>query len=381
MKRGVQVAFQRFAELRLIALIGFAARFPFAAESQGAAFELAVGVGGVGKGIFRIHQRVAVVRKQAEEAVLHGGMPFLFQLFEGQKAARRLAHLAARRVQVQHVEPVAAPFVAEVRLALGDLVGVVGEYVVDAAAVDIDVFAQIFHGDARAFDVPAGVAYPPGAVPFQGLVFKFRLGEPQHEVVLVALVLVFVYPFAHAHFQVFFLKVEELVVLRHLRGIEVHVAARLIGVALVHQRLDDADELVHAPGGGLHHVRPLDVQLFAVGKKCVGVKGSQLAHRLVLAPGAQKHLVFAAVGVVGKVPDVGDVHHPRHVIAQIAQRLFQHVFHQVGAQVADVCKVIHGGAAGVHLHLALLPGDKFLHLPCQRVVKFHTVLRSLFFLI
>ena len=56
---------------------------------------------------------------------------------------------------------------------------------------------------------------------------------------------------------------------------------------------------------------------------------------------------------------VRDVHHPLHGIAQIPQALFQHILHDIGAQVADVGIVIHRGAAGVHLHMAGGVGDEF----------------------
>ena len=86
------------------------------------------------------------------------------------------------------MHPVFAPGVAQVRLRLGDLVGMVGESVVDAAAVDVQVLPQILHGDTGALDVPAGVSHPPGGVPLEGLILELGLGEPQHKVVLVALV-------------------------------------------------------------------------------------------------------------------------------------------------------------------------------------------------
>ena len=63
------------------------------------------------------------------------------------------------------MEPVLAPGVAQVGFRLGDLVGVVGEGVVNAAAVDVQVLPQLPHGDGAALDVPAGVTQPPGGLP------------------------------------------------------------------------------------------------------------------------------------------------------------------------------------------------------------------------
>ena len=86
------------------------------------------------------------------------------------------------------MEPLGAPGVAQVALGLGDLVGVVGEGVVDAAAVEVQILAVVLHGDAGALNVPAGIAHAPGGIPLQGLILKLGLGEPEDEVVLVALV-------------------------------------------------------------------------------------------------------------------------------------------------------------------------------------------------
>ena len=62
---------------------------------------------------------------------------------------------------MQDVEPVVAPLVAEIRLGLGYLVRVVREGVVNAAAVEVKVFAVILHGDAGALNVPTGIAHAP----------------------------------------------------------------------------------------------------------------------------------------------------------------------------------------------------------------------------
>ena len=56
--------------------------------------------------------------------------------------------------------------------------------------------------------------------------------------------------------------------------------------------------------------------------------------------------------------DVGDVHDAQYVIACVAQVFFQHILHDIGAQVADVGVVIDGRAAGIHLHLARLVGGE-----------------------
>ncbi len=152
--------------------------------------------------------------------------------------------------------------------------------------------------------------------------------------------------------------VEDIVPLQ-LGGVKVHVAPRHIGVAFVQQALHQLDELVDEPGGGLDHVGGLDVQLTAVVKEGVGVVLGDLHHRLVLPLGSLEHLILPGVGVGGQMAHVGDVHHPVHVVAVVAQEFFQHVLHDVGAQVADVGEVVHRGTAGVHLHMAGGVSGKF----------------------
>ena len=63
-------------------------------------------------------------------------------------------------------------------------------YVVNAACVNVDVLAKVFHAHGGTFDVPAGIAASPGGIPCHSLIFKFGFGKPKHEVSGVALVFV-----------------------------------------------------------------------------------------------------------------------------------------------------------------------------------------------
>ena len=77
-----------------------------------------------------------------------------------------------------------------------------GERVVDTAAVQVKVFAEVVHGYSGAFDVPSGITYSPRAVPFQLLILEFGFGEPQNKVGLVALSLVLFNALSNAYFKV-----------------------------------------------------------------------------------------------------------------------------------------------------------------------------------
>ena len=247
----------------------------------------------------------------------------------------------------------------EVALALRDLVRVVREGVVHAAAVQVEVFAVVLHRNAGALDVPARISDAPGGIPLERLILELGLREPEDEVVLVLLVLILLHAFAHADGEVFLVVVIEDIVARELARVEVHIAAGDIGVAGVEQLRDDLDIIVDQARCGLDDVGALDVELLTVGEERVGIELGDLHDGLVLALGALDHLVLALVGVARQVADVGDVHDAVHAVARKAQVLFQHVLHDVGAQVADVGKVVHGRTAGVHLHMVRRMGLEF----------------------
>ena len=70
---------------------------------------------------------------------------------------------------------------------------------------------------------------------------------------------------------------------------------------------------------------------------------------------------------------VGDVHDPVDAVSGVAQVFLQHILHDIAAEVADVGKVIHRGAAGVHLHVAGGVGGEFSFLMGSGVVKIHNI--------
>ena len=269
------------------------------------------------------------------------------------------------------MEPVIAPLVTQIAFRLGDLIGVVGESIVNAAGVDIQILPQMLDGNAGAFDMPAGIAHAPRRVPFQRLILELALGEPENEVVLVFLIGVLFHALPDAYREIFLVMVVEDVILLQSGGVKVHVAPGEIGTAFVQQGLHHVDILADAVGRRLHHVGTLDVQLVAVGKKGVGIVFRDLHDGLVLPPGALEHLVLAGIGVGSQMADVSDVHDPLDVIAQIPQGLFQHIFHNVGAQVADVGVMVHRGAAGVHFHQIRVVGNKQLLFMGQGIVQIH----------
>jgi len=67
------------------------------------------------------------------------------------------------------MEPVRTPLVTEKSLALCNFVCVVGESVVNAAAVNVKIFTAVLVADARTFNVPARITDTPRTLPLEFL--------------------------------------------------------------------------------------------------------------------------------------------------------------------------------------------------------------------
>ncbi len=133
-------------------------------------------------------QLAAVVRlqhEQPDDRQVVGGEHVLGEL----EVAERLAHLLGVDLQHAAVQPVGRERHAGRRLGLRDLVLVVREDEVAAAAVDVEGQAELHLRHRRALDVPAGAALAPRARPVR----LARLGGlPEREVERVALAVVVV---------------------------------------------------------------------------------------------------------------------------------------------------------------------------------------------
>ncbi len=186
-----------------------------------------------------------MARQQGPADHLAGDL--LHQLVHQQDVAQALGHLLPVHIQEAVVHPVPGqrPVVRVGADALGDLVLVVGEDQVVAAAVDVDgKRAQGLLDHGRAFQVPAGTARAPGAVPHR---LTGLGGLPQHEIGGVALVGLDLDPGAGD--LVFEGLARERAVIGETRDVEQHVILGLIGAAGLHQPADDVEHLRDMGGG------------------------------------------------------------------------------------------------------------------------------------
>ena len=113
------------------------------------------------------------------------------EIAQREEIAERLRHLLAVHDQVLGVQPEAHEGFAGGGSACGDFVFVVREGQVDAAGVDVQRFAEIFHGHGGALDVPAGTAGADARLPEMFAGFgRF----PESEIAGVVFFVAIVYP-------------------------------------------------------------------------------------------------------------------------------------------------------------------------------------------
>ncbi len=219
--------------------------------------------------------------------------------------------------------------------ALRDLVLVVREDQVEAAAVDVEGLAQRVLAHRRAFDVPAGPAAAPRAVP-AGLVRGRRL--PQHEIAGVFLVGRDLD--AGAGDQVGAAAPRQRAVFGVGGDAEQRMPLGGVGVARGDQPLDQRDHLLDVFGGAR-----LDVGRQVAEHRHVGVKLCRRARRHLvdrLAAGARRG--HDLVLDIGDVADIGDV--VRAVF--VAQHAVEQVEGDDRASIADVGLVVDRRAADIH---------------------------------
>jgi hypothetical protein len=237
---------------------------------------------------------------------------------------------------------------------LGYFVLVVREDQVRAAAVDLEVHAQDRLRHGRALDVPARPALAPGRLPERVLALLARL--PEREVLRRLLELRRVVALALLH--VLERAVRELAVVRERSDAEIDVAARLVGVPALHERLDEGDDLVDRLAGLGLGVGAAEPERLGV----VDVGGRHLPGELIA-----RHAPLAG-GVVDLVVHVGDVGHEGGLVALVLEEALEQGEHHVGAGVPNVDAPVDGRAAGVDPHPGWVARLERAQLSAQRVV-------------
>ena len=298
------------------------------------------------------------MRRKHEQA--HGlGVVFGGDVAHGEEIARGLGHLLVVRVDVAVVHPVFGERLARRALGLGNLVFVMREDQVDAAAVDVKRLPEVFHAHGRALNVPAGAAHPPRAFPGR---FARFLRFPEGEIHGMALEIAHFH--ARAAFQVVQVLAGELAIAGAVRlGVEIDVAVYLVGQALVFQLFNQGDDLADVFGGARMHVRLHHAQGLGVLEVLSDIFLGDGVHGGMFLVGAANHFVV----------NVGKVLHKLDLVAHVGEKAPQGVENDKRPRVADVEIVIHRRPAGVNAHLALVDGHEFFLFARHGVENLHAV--------
>jgi len=286
---------------------------------------------------------LAVVCADQSVAQVHRAVSHLAHVVESPEVAQAFRHLLALDEEVRAVEPVAREGGVTGRaLALGDLVFVVGETQVDAAAVQVQGLAEVMDAHGAAFDMPAGAALAPGAGPAVVAVLGLG-GFPEREVGdAFAVVFVGVVGLASAvgglRLERLTVEMGEFAVVRLAGDAEVDGAVPpQVGVAVCHEVFDHGDHLGDVGGGAGLLVRGEHVE-----RRAVGVK----ALRPALGEGHEGLAGFAGLAD-GLVVHVGDVAHMPDLVPRCLENAPEDILEQEGAEVPDVRRAIDSRPAAV----------------------------------
>ena len=266
-------------------------------------------------------------------------------------------------------------------LVLRDLALVVREHQVHAAAVDVELLAQVLLPHHRALQVPAREPFAPRGRPAHDML-RLRL-LPEGEIIGGPLVGLSVEGPGAFHRGLQRPSGEDAipvipVVFLH---VEIDGAVGLVGIARVQNGLDGLDLLDDVAGGARFDGRRLHVQE-AHGLVIALRVGLDHLHGLqLLQTGLLCNLVLAFVGIVLEMAHVGDVPHITDLVAEMLQETEQDVVGHARTGMAQMGVAIDGGTAHIHPYMAGMDGNEEFLPACQGIGQIkvtHKKIRSLF---
>ena len=309
-------------------------------------------------------ERFAVVAAEQDVAHLHGGPAVFGEVFEGVEVAERLGHFSAIDHQVRDVEPSGGEVPAAGAAALGDFVFVVREDEIDAAAVEVESFAEVLADHRGALEVPAGSAFAPGGGP-EIFAILGAAGLPEHEVA-DALFFVFIgigaLGLGATELELAFIEVGELAVFRKGGDVEIDRAVLGgVGVAFGNECLDHGDLLGDVLDGTGFDVWREALEEVAVVMEFFRPEAGELRERLADALGFADRFVI----------DIGEVADMERAQAAGFEGTAEDILEDEGAEIADVGGAIDRGAAAVKAESLAIEWRDFLDFTCQGVEESH----------
>ena len=230
---------------------------------------------------------------------------------------------------------------------LGNLVFMMREDQVTAAAMEIKGFAQILHAHGRTFNMPAGTAGTPRALPCRLARFS---GFPQRKIHRITLAVINVYTRAGQHiFQITAGKLT--IVFKFFYTVE-NVAVNNITIAIVNQALNGSDDIIDMLGYTRINMRTAHIELIHYFKVGVNVAVADIIPLYALFIGSVDNLVIN----IGKVLYMG------YVIAFVLQEAADNVPGYERTRIANVRMVVRSNTANIDVGFAGMDRYEFFFL-------------------
>ena len=292
-----------------------------------------------------------------------------YQNRKSKELSAGLTHLSLVVKKELTMAPVVDPGLTCCSLALGNFIGVVHRNCVDATAMDIEMLSQILHAHGRALNVPSWISSTPWRIPHHCLFSELAVGEPEDEILRIALVAVHHDP-GSAELILLLLACKLSIVINGVDG-EIYISSGSIGVALLLQSLDKGDHILDVVCSLTYHLRSFNVQRLLVSKESISIELGYIPYALSCLTASLSKLVLSIISVSCKVTNIGDVHYMLYTISCFLKSLVKDIFKDECSEVSDMRIVVDCRSATVHTDLSFFNRYEILHLAVHCVIQLH----------
>ena len=267
------------------------------------------------------------------------------------------------------MNPISHHLIALTGYCLCDFTLVMREYQVHAAAVNVEMSAQIFSAHGCAFAVPPWEAIAPRGWPAHDM---FRLGRlPQGKVGLIPF-LTHACEVSAGIFHILKTSARENAVLMHLvvfLHIKVDGAIALISKAIVENLLHQLLLFDDVSCGMRLNARGQTIESLHCFMKTIGVILSHLHRFQLLQPRLLGYFVFALIGIMLQVPDISDVAHITHLISNMLEETENYIESDCWTSMSKMSVTIYCRSANIHAHVWRMQWAEHLFFSGQGVVN------------
>ena len=236
---------------------------------------------------------------------------------------------------------------ASAAFGLGNLVFMMRENQIAAAAMEVKGFAQILHAHGRAFNMPAGTTGTPRALPSRLARFS---GFPQRKIHRIMLAVINVYTCTSHH--ILNITAGKLsIVFKFFYTVE-NIAVNNIAIAIVNQALNGFDDIIDMLGYTRINMRTAHIEFIHYFKVGVNIAVADIIPLYALFIGSVDNLVIN----IGKVLYMG------YVIAFMLQKAADNVPGYERTRITNMRMVVRSNTANIDVGFARMNRYEFFFL-------------------